>query len=93
MSTNRSCEFFEFEPHVWFYLLEYDGFEDAWDWRENAGCYGPFGGLDEARIHLRENHANPGGSMVARYEPAYSADETLKALVGRAIDPPGFRSF
>lgn len=93
MSTNRNCEFFENEPQRWYYLLEHEGYEDAWDWREDAGCYGPFAELAEARAHLSANHANPGGFYVSPYDPARPEDETTRALVERAIDPARSRRF
>lgn len=85
MSTGLECAIIEVEPAVWWYLLE-DGFAPkmAWDWREYANAYGPFGSEDEAYEHLRENHANPGGYVLNPFEPGYKPDENLLKLMEEA---------
>jgi hypothetical protein len=68
MSTGLNCNLYERKPGEWYYLLErWDSPKGGWDWREYATAYGPFGTEDEAYDHLRDNHANPGGSCVERY--------------------------
>jgi hypothetical protein len=63
MSTNSECLFIQTKPDEWFYVLEHrNAPKNAWDWRENASAYGPFTTEDQANEHLRNNHANPGGS-------------------------------
>ena len=62
MSTGLNCEFIEPVENRWYYVLEDWGSpKGAWDWREYATAYGPFGSFEEARSHLDRNHANPGG--------------------------------
>lgn len=63
MSTGLECEFVEPTPGVWYYILEmWDAPKNAWSWLEYADAYGPFTTLPEAEEHLRQHHANPGGS-------------------------------
>ena len=84
-STNSNCEFIEWKPGQWYYILEdYGAPKDAWDWRENSTAYGPFGSEEEAHIHLRENQTNPGGSSTSRYNPGKKVDKTLETLITRA---------
>lgn len=83
MSTGLSCEFVETPEHDWFYYLEDWGAPTlAWDWREYCTPYGPFGSLELAQQHLRDNHANPGGAMIRRH-PAKLDDLDL-ALINLA---------
>lgn len=84
-STNSECEFIEFEPNKWYYILEdYDAPEDAWDWRMNATAYGPFRTEDNANEHLVSNHANPGGATIEEYSPEHAKDEVLVDLIKKA---------
>ena len=90
MSTNSECLFVERTAGQWFYILEdYNAPKNAWDWRENASAYGPFPSEEAADEHLRDNHANPGGSST---DPvgSYTEDATLKELLDKAT-PPGRR--
>ena len=85
MSTNSECHFIEVKPGQWYYLLEdYNAPKNAWDWREHATCYGPFGTEEEADQHLRDNHANPGGSSSQPYLEGYKMDEVMEGLVKNA---------
>lgn len=61
MSTNSECLFFRHEGKYYYLLEDYHAPQNAWDWRDHATCYGPFGTEDKAKEHLRDNHANPGG--------------------------------
>jgi hypothetical protein len=85
MSTGCNCEFHEIEPGVWYYLLEdTHAPKNAWDWREYADAYGPFGSEQEARDHLGDHHANPGGSSTYAYEPGHPQSAVMQELLARA---------
>jgi len=84
-STGHNCEFVEWQPEQWYYVLEdYGSSKDAWDWRENARAYGPFGSEGEAHRHLADNHPNPGGSSTVRYSPELGKDKVLQELMSKA---------
>ena len=86
MSTGCECSVFEFKPSQWFYLLENDNApKNAWDWRDNSQCYGPFDSETDALSHLDDNHANPGSYGVSPYVAAAAEDEVLAALVKTAL--------
>jgi hypothetical protein len=86
-STGLECQFIEYKPGVWYYLLEnWDSPKGGWDWRESATAYGPFPTWEEGREHLHENHANPGGSSRitnAELRP----DEVLDNAIAHAQNP------
>ncbi len=63
MSTGLDCCFIENEDGTWVYELE------QWDRREEYDTYGPFPTFDEAREHLHQNHANPGGFQIFPHDP------------------------
>jgi hypothetical protein len=85
MSTGLECEFIEFEPGDWYYLLEdYDAPRNAFDWREYATAYGPFSSTEAANAHLGDHHANPGGASITTYDARYSSDEVLIARIAEA---------
>jgi hypothetical protein len=84
VSTNSECAFIEIKPRRWFYLLEdYDAPKNAWDWREHSRAYGPFTTIEEAQQHLRDNHANPGGSSVT-HNDQYKPNEVVANKVDEA---------
>lgn len=85
MSTGLNCEFIEPVQGKWFYILQ-DSFAPKieWDWREHATCYGPFDSEEMANEHLRNNHANPGGSFTMGHD-AFQLDETYLRLIVKAI--------
>jgi hypothetical protein len=86
MSTNSECDFIEIAPGKWYYVLEdYDAPKNSFDWREHASCFGPFRTEEAADAHLRDNHANPGGSCSCPYEDGYKMDEVMEKLVKSAI--------
>jgi hypothetical protein len=93
MSTNSNCEFIQVKTDKWFYVLEdYNAPKNAWDWREYAVAYGPFGTEDKAHDHLDNNHANPGGWNVKSLpegvsELDISKDEILTRLIAEARSP------
>lgn len=91
MSTGLNCEFYEMADGEWYYVLEeWNAPKMAFNWREFAECYGPFTTQDEARQHLHDHHANPGGSMTIRYTDDYFDgydDEVLKKLIAGATKP------
>lgn len=91
MSSGVECEFREWEPGRWFYILGSEEEEEMWDWRETATAYGPFHDKEEARKHLRDNHSNPGGSSTVVYDPARRPDRVLEQLIAEARDPRTFR--
>jgi hypothetical protein len=87
MSTGCECSFIEVEPNKWYYILEdYNAPKNAWDWREYAEAFGPFPTEDAAFAHLRDNHANPGGSSSQHYDPAnpYQPDDVMTRLMAEA---------
>ena len=85
MSTGLNCTFEETEPGKWYYVLEdYGAPKNAWDWRENATAYGPFGSLDDAIDHLGRMHANPGGYFVNRYSDRAKLSAVLRELIAKA---------
>lgn len=90
MSTGCECQFLEIERDRWYYLLEdCNAPKNSWDWREHATAYGPFSSQELAEKHLRDNHANPGGSSVTELPPGQdkvdlSSDETLRQLIETA---------
>jgi hypothetical protein len=84
-STGHNCEFVEWRPGQWYYVLEdYGSSKDMWDWRENARAYGPFDSEEEAHRHLADNHPNPGGSSTVRYSPELGKDKVLQGLMSKA---------
>ena len=87
MSTNSECDIFQWgEGGQWYYLLEdYNAPKNAWDWRENASCYGPFATEDIAKKNLSDNHANPGGfcTFVAETTDKVLAEHVKKATIPR----------
>lgn len=84
MSSGLECEFYGESDTAWFYVLQdYDCPVGAWDWREVATAYGPFGSYEQAQEHLRNNHANPGGHSF--YRPGtFRVDDTLAKLFSEA---------
>lgn len=97
MSTNSECAFIEVAKGKWYYLLEdYDAPKNAWDWRDHASAYGPFATEEAADQHLRDNHANPGGSWTRPLPEGVDAldmskDETLAKLIQSARAPTASR--
>lgn len=64
MSTGAGCRFIERKPNQWYYELQRWPYGETPDYDE----YGPFASEDAAHAHLHDNHANPGGYSVFRYE-------------------------
>lgn len=64
MSTGADCQIVEEEPGKWFYHLQ----RYPYGTTEDYESFGPFKSLDTAQKHLEDNHANPGGCMIERYE-------------------------
>jgi hypothetical protein len=65
MSTGLECLILQVETNRWYYILEDWGApKGAWDWRENAGAYGPFTTAAAAKEHLRRFQANPGSYSI-----------------------------
>jgi hypothetical protein len=92
MSTGLECEFRERKPGEWYYVLEdWDAPKCAWDWREYATAYGPFASEDDANGHLSDNHANPGGYGVVRYEEGRNESDVVAALLDSATKPTACR--
>lgn len=94
MSTGLECNFVEYRPGVWYYILEQgDAPRNSWDWRDFADCYGPFASYEQASKHLSANHANPGGYTVLEYElenQERAPDAVLEKLIKEAISPQSF---
>jgi hypothetical protein len=94
MSTNSNCLLLQVRTDQWFYVLEHrHAPQNAWDWREHASAYGPFSSEEEAIQHLRDNHANPGGSSTSALpdgvtELDLSGDEVLQKLIQDARARP-----
>ena len=85
MSTGLNCLFQEVSPLRWFYLLEHSHApKNAWDWREHSTAYGPFPTFEAADKHLDENHANPGGAEIRKFEPGYKPDAIMRGLIKTA---------
>lgn len=86
MSTGLECQFHERKPGEWYYILQdWECPVGAWDWREHATAYGPFGSRESALAHLRGHHANPGGYSVTPHGE-YREDSVLKRLFGNGKD-------
>lgn len=86
-STGMECQFIEYKPGVWYYLLEdYGSPKGAWDWRENATAYGPFASWEAGNEHLRSNHANPGGSSRITNDQL-RPDKVLDNAIAHAQNP------
>ena len=84
MSTGLECLFFNADGKH-YYLLQDGGCPvSAWDWREYATCYGPFEDQEEARQHLSDFHANPGGYSV---EQESTDDEVLIRASKECVKP------
>lgn len=74
MSTGLECEFIEYEPGRWYYILQnWDCPRMCWDWHEYATAYGPFTTEEEADQHLRDTQPNPGGSSTQAYDEIHAA--------------------
>lgn len=86
MSTGLECEFIQWKPDEWYYVLQdWDCPVGAFDWREYATAYGPFKSEEKADEHLRNNHANPGGSFL-NDSPNHD-DPVLIELIAKAQKP------
>ena len=88
MSTNLNCEYVEYRPGEWYYILEWGSApKDAWDWREFADASGPFGTRDAAAQHLHNYNANPGGANIYPYTEEWEAfrnNEVVQKLIREA---------
>lgn len=82
MSQQRDCQFFEAAPNLWYLLLDNSGIANAWDWRENAECFGPFSTLESATAEL-DNHSNPGGWTVVTNEN-FRRDDVYNTAIATA---------
>lgn len=88
MSTGLECNFVEWEPGKWYYVLEDDDApKNAWDWMEYATAYGPFSSFDAAYDHLDNNHPNPGGYSEHSYHESIKENNTLAKLIAEATIP------
>lgn len=85
MSTNSECLFFRHDDKHYYLLEHYNAPQNAWDWRDNATCYGPFASFEEAQEDLRDNHANPGGHTDSSDEN--TTDEVLIKHAAEAFKP------
>lgn len=84
MSTGLECCFIEPEAGRWYYVLQSPFCPvGAFDWREDAECYGPFPSMERAETHLRRHHANPGGYSVSDQE-TFRMDPTWQRLIAGA---------
>jgi hypothetical protein len=84
MSTGANCEFLKLKTGEWFYVLaDWDCPRQAFDWYDYATAYGPFGAEEQAKQHLRDNHANPGGWNVEK-DVEVKPGSTLAELIERA---------
>lgn len=70
-STGLDCFFEETEPGKWRYGLE-DDFNSTHNNTE-YDYYGPFGTLAQAKQHLYDNHANPGGYSIRAHPDSHAA--------------------
>ena len=84
MSTGFECLFFNRAGKHYYLLQDWSCHAGAWDWREHATCYGPFGDHEKGYQHLCDNHANPGG-YTTEEEP--TDDEVLIQAVEGCIKP------
>jgi hypothetical protein len=87
MSVCRNCEFFEYQPGSWYYIVENTNSpKNCWDWTEPeySEVCGPFRSQDEAHTHLHENHANPGGYYNYPHEEVKENQERFDKYVKRA---------
>jgi hypothetical protein len=85
MATGLNCEFIEYRPGRWYYLLEDESSpKTAADWREFSTGYGPFASRLLAGEHMSAYHANPGGSMTLTYAERRSNSEIVEKLIAAA---------
>lgn len=71
MSCQRECHIVEIEPGQWYCILERASSpKDAWDWKEDADCFGPFPSAELAIGEL-DRHSNPGGFSRIPYSPRH----------------------
>lgn len=89
MSRQRECLFIEPEPDKWYMLLDDSDIANAWDWRENADCYGPFATEESAYDEL-DHHSNPGGYSILRHGE-FKMDDVLRQRINRARRPSAHR--
>lgn len=88
MSSGLNCEFIEFTPGNWYYVLEkWDAPREAFDWHEYASACGPFVSYEAATDYFCEHERNPGGWNPRKYDPAFQKNEILKELVNDAQRP------
>ena len=88
MSSGLNCHFLENEPGKWYYLLEqWNAPKTAWDWRENADCYGPFPTFEKAHEHLGRHHSNPGGYFKSPHDPNAKPSKVIEECIKNAINP------
>lgn len=85
MSRQRECLFIEPELGKWYMLLDDSNIANAWDWRENADCYGPFASEDDAKAELH-HHSNPGGYSTIYYID-FTMDEIYQAVIAKTRRP------
>jgi hypothetical protein len=87
MQCNLICEFIEPERDTWFYLIQnWTCPANAWDWREDSTCVGPFKTYEEGSRHLKTTHTSYGPPLlypVAHYQP----DDTYRMLISGALAP------
>jgi len=72
--AGQELEFVERRPGDWFFVLGAYWGSAAWDWREDAMAYGPFGSEQEARECQVHDHPGPSGSRVLTHD-RYRQDE------------------
>jgi hypothetical protein len=84
MSTGMECTFIEPEAGKWFYALQnWSCPAGAWDWRQDASCFGSFASYDDACEHLRDHHANPGGHGILEAGD-FEMDDIWRGLIASA---------
>lgn len=88
MSTCRECHVIEYQPGIWYYLLEQAcSPAGAFDWRENAQAWGPFISHEQAQTHLFNNHPNPGHHLLRPFKADRKPDQILDQLIKDAFRP------
>ena len=67
----------------WYYMLQNWTCPAGADWDSDATAYGPFGSQEDAKQHLNDHHANPGGSSTIDHAN-FQSDDVYVALIASA---------
>ncbi len=87
MVCDLTCEFIEPTRDTWFYIIQnWTCPSDAWDWREDATCYGPFRTYEEGKEHLKASFCDSENQNIFPFA-YYQPDDTYQKLIATTVTP------